>query len=778
MITLRNLLAISIGSLTCGVVALALMIVGDAGTRRIEQEIGRSLAQLADQMQDRVDRFLFERLQQIRSSAKYISPLIERHEEDLAKQLIDNVKSAHPDFSWIGLVDRDGRTLIASGPNANVSARRWFRVGLREANVGQVHRPTLTERMLFARSQGGAKFIDISVPVRNSKGQVIAVLGGKLNLGWVNEARDALFGITPNVKTDVLVVTPQGSVIIGPPEMLDERIPLQQVWRAAASASPFNRSVWPSGVDYVTGYARSDGYRNFKGLGWIVLVRQTTHEALSPVRNLRRAVLAWGIGISVLGALAAWFLSGVISRPMIALAVAAEDLRLGGSAAIPNIQTFHEAAILSASMRALVLELNARRAALETINKTLELQVRERTKELEERNRALIVAREDAVQATKAKSRFIAAASHDLRQPLHAMTLLGRALSRRISAGEPAQLMGQLEISLNALKRMFDLLLDISRLDSGLIQPQIETFRLMELIERVAADTRVDADARGLKFRTRASDVVVRTDPVIIETMLRNLVANALKFTKMGGILLAVRSRGNRVMLEVYDTGPGIPEERLGQVFVEFDRAREHATGTNEGLGLGLSIVKRYGELLGIEISVCSRMGRGTRFSMLLPVQALIGGRAGDTALAKHNDEGKGRSLAGLRVLVADDDKAIVAALRQDLEDQGCLVRELSSAEDLDRQINNIREIDVAVVDYHLWEGQNGLEVLTRLETFLGRPISALIVSGATDPETLSSILSSGRPLLTKPMNSETISTKLGELMGCGLCSRRVAGSS
>jgi CheY-like chemotaxis protein/anti-sigma regulatory factor (Ser/Thr protein kinase) len=280
----------------------------------------------------------------------------------------------------------------------------------------------------------------------------------------------------------------------------------------------------------------------------------------------------------------------------------------------------------------------------------------------------------------------------------------------------------------------------------------------------VAIDTRVDASANGLKFRTHARDVTVTTDPIILETMVRNLVANALKFTKRGGILLAVRRHGDRVGLEIYDTGPGIPAERQELVFVEFDRAREHATGTNEGLGLGLSIVKRYGELLGIDITVCSRMGHGTRFSMWLPVHALQGGEQDGISVDKNAFMVSGHNLAGMRVLVADDDAAIVAALRRDLEDQGCLVSVVNSAEDLESQWSEVGEIDVAVVDYNLWQGMTGLELLSLLETSLGRPIVALIISGATDPETLNSIQFSGRPWLTKPVDSEAIADKLWEL--------------
>lgn len=766
MLSLRQLLVVTIGSLACGLVALAVIVVEDAGSRRIEEEIGRSLAQLADQMQDKVDRFLFERLQQIRLSASYIGPLVERNELVQAKALIDNLKTFHPDFSWIGLVGRDGRTLVASGPNISEVSRRWLDAGLREPFVEQVHTPSLAERLLFARSRKGTKFIDIAAPVTDSTGKVVAVLSGKLNLSWASEASDALFGLKPTVKTDVLVMTQLGRVIIGPPGVVLEKIPIHQIRKITASSTPFSRMTWPSGRDYVVGAARTDGYRNFKGLRWIILVRQASDEALAPVRHLRRTVLALGVGLAGLGALAAWFLSSRISHPMIDLAKAAEGVRTGSVATIPYIQTFREAAVLSASLASLVRALESRRAAIEEINKTLESQVRDRTKELEVRNTALVAAREDAIRATKAKSHFIAAASHDLRQPLHAMSLLARALSRRITTGESAELVYQLETSLQALRRMFDSLLDITRLDSGLIQPRAETLSLKELIKRVANDSRVDASARGLSFRTHARNLAVTTDAVIIETMLRNLVANALKFTSHGGILLVGRKRGNRSVLEIYDTGPGIPADRQEQIFTEFDRAREHATGANEGLGLGLSIVKRYGDLLGIDIAVCSRMGHGTRFSMLLPPEVGPETRAHEASAQRNASQARDSDLSGLRVLLVDDDAAITAALRQDLEDQGCSVSIVSAPEHLDSQLNKIDEFDAAVVDYNLWHGTTGLDLLSMLESSSGRHIAALIISGATDPHTLDRLLSSGRPWLTKPVDSEAIGPKLVELCG------------
>ena len=237
---------------------------------------------------------------------------------------------------------------------------------------------------------------------------------------------------------------------------------------------------------------------------------------------------------------------------------------------------------------------------------------------------AIRVGRAEAEQATEAKSRFLAAASHDLRQPLHALTLFARALSRRVQSGEATTLVAQMEEGLHGLKGMFDALLNVSRLDAKLIEPTKVAVSVADVIERVSVGFKVEAEQNGLKFLSRSQNWTLETDPALLETIIRNLVSNALKFTHEGGVILAARRRNGQRMIDVYDSGPGLSAEQHEKIFEEFSRTDQRARGANDGLGLGLSIARRYADLLGMRIVVCSRWQKGSRFTIVLPPQRVI----------------------------------------------------------------------------------------------------------------------------------------------------------
>ena len=272
--------------------------------------------------------------------------------------------------------------------------------------------------------------------------------------------------------------------------------------------------------------------------------------------------------------------------------------------------------------------------------------LRSRTSDLER-------AKAEAEQATEAKSRFLAAASHDLRQPLHALTLFARALSRRVQAGEATTLVAQMEEGLRGLKGMFDALLNVSRLDAKLIEPTKVPVSIAEIIERVSVGSKVEAEQNGLRFLSHPQDWTLETDAALLETMIRNLVSNALKFTKRGGVILAARRRNGQRMIDVYDSGPGLSPEQHEMIFEEFARTDQRAHGANDGLGLGLSIARRYADLLGMRIVVCSRQRRGSRFTIVLPPERVI--EAIPQSRASVKDE---TQVHGFRILVLDDDAA------------------------------------------------------------------------------------------------------------------------
>jgi signal transduction histidine kinase/ActR/RegA family two-component response regulator len=475
----------------------------------------------------------------------------------------------------------------------------------------------------------------------------------------------------------------------------------------------------------------------------------------------------------LLSALLAWLLAWRLASPLLRLSNVADQLRRGEPAVIPHVGGYAEAEILSNSLRTLVDELKHREQRLSELNVSLEHQVADRTRKLEKRNLQLAAAKEKAELATQSKSRFLAAASHDLRQPLHALTLFARALSRRVEGEEAKGLVAQTEQALASLKEMFDALLNVSRLDAGLIQPNLQTVALADIVDRVSAGFRAEAEHRGLSFRSRAIEAAVRTDPALLETMLRNLLSNALKFTKKGGVMLACRRVDGRISIDVVDTGPGIGPELQARVFQEFHRSQFTATGANDGLGLGLSIVQRYAQLLGMTVEFNTRQGRGTRFTLKIPdklVEEISAEPARPPGAAPCR-------LKNHRILVLDDEPLIVESLARDLTDRGNTVLRAGSPAEAEQKMAMLGYPDVAVVDIDLTGDESGPDFIARMEAQFGKQLPTLILTGATDAETLAGLISSGRPWLTKPADPDAISSVLAGLAAGGGPQARLARS-
>lgn len=369
--------------------------------------------------------------------------------------------------------------------------------------------------------------------------------------------------------------------------------------------------------------------------------------------------------------------------------------------------------------------------------------------EVEERTRIEAQARFDS----EAKSRFLAAASHDLRQPLHAMTLFTRALSRRVEGEEAVELVNQLGIALSSLQRMFDSLLDVSKLDGGLVTPQWSDVDLVEFFEPLGAELEARAASLGLSGRLYPLDGTVHTDRALLERIVRNLINNALKFTARGGIMLAARRRGDQVAIEIFDTGIGMDATQLANVFNEFERGRVAARGQNDGLGLGLSIVRRLTDLLGIEISVESRPGRGTRFRLLLPpgkrTSAHMRQSARDPAVFANPD------LRGRTMIVLDDEPMVVESLTRELRDHGIATVGVGSGAALRSMATGV-PVDAAIVDYDLGD-ERGPDVVRAFCEETNTSFPMLIVTGSTEPEVLKHLQKLGHPWVTKPVNPDVL---------------------
>ncbi len=389
--------------------------------------------------------------------------------------------------------------------------------------------------------------------------------------------------------------------------------------------------------------------------------------------------------------------------------------------------------------------------------------------ELQAQTQVAVDARAFAESANRAKSQFLAAASHDLRQPLHAMGLFAAALSVKAREPEVKPLVASIGASVEALEGLFAQLLDLSRLDAGALSPERGSVLLQPLFMRIQADFAPQAAAHGLYLAIVATSLAVDTDPVLLERILRNLVANGLRYTRSGGIIVGVRRCGPSARIDVVDNGVGIPAELRERIFDEFvqgSAATQHHTA-GRGLGLGLAIVRRLAALLDHRIELASVPGRGSGFSVFVPRFAATGPRNDrrHAIRAATSAPPTAGSFAGRHVAVIDDDPAVVAAMRALFSAWGATV---AAGSDVEGVINEMAErphnhgnspeaLDLIVADLRLANGGCGLDAVAGLRRVTGTPVPALIVSGDTGEDARSLVASAGLPLLAKPLVAATL---------------------
>lgn len=384
--------------------------------------------------------------------------------------------------------------------------------------------------------------------------------------------------------------------------------------------------------------------------------------------------------------------------------------------------------------------------ALKRANESLEQRVQSRTAELTRVNEELAQAQMLAEEANLGKTRFLAAAGHDILQPLNAARLYCASLIEKAGKGAVGEAATNIESSLESVETILGAVLDISRLDAGAMKPEEKVFRLDEVLRQIGNDFQPLAAAKRLELVIVPSSVVVKTDRNLFRRLVQNLVSNAIKYTRQGRILVGVRRRGALAEVQVIDTGIGIAADKLPTVFREFTRLEEGAREA-EGLGLGLSIVDRIARVLRLELQIFSDEGKGTRFSAILPVadvQALtpktVSGTAGYSAAA----------LTGLHVLCVDNDGRILDGMRLLLEGWGCRVSTRSGSRAIEMQ-QVTPPPDMVLADYHL-DGETGLDVIGKLRAQRGSDFPAVLVTADRSTEVRAAAGEMGVPVLNKPV--------------------------
>jgi len=511
-----------------------------------------------------------------------------------------------------------------------------------------------------------------------------------------------------------------------------------QIQKARAAESVGLPDQPLEGTD-LTGTHVLSAYAQVAPTGWLVFAELPIDEAYAPLYNSALRSGALVLAALVLAILAGFLLARRMVVPIRALQAGAQRIGGGDLAQRISINTGDE-------LEALGGQFNRMAERLQESYATLEQKVEERTRQLE--------------LANKAKSRFLATATHDLRQPLHALGLFVAQLTGRTNAAERKRLVGGIEAALSGMNALFDALLDISKLDAGVVKPKWSEFPAAHVLRRIETTFAGWAREKDLALHIVPSDAWLRSDTVMLEQIVSNLVQNAIRYTARGKVLVGCRRRGDRLRIEIWDTGPGIPEDQRQNIFSEFYRL-ERSDHTS-GLGLGLAIVDRLCRLLDHRIEVKSVLGQGSCFAVSVPVVA-----PADHVVAPQNAAPSRTIVADNKLIVViDDDPLVLDGMGSLIRSWGCGVvtgdNESAVLADLARRG---APPDAIISDYRLRNGKTGIEAIARLREAVAAPIPAFLMSGDTDRDVVRQAAENGLALLHKPVEPAALRTMLADTL-------------
>ena len=603
--------------------------------------------------------------------------------------------------------------------------------------------PVFVQAMANHVYYGPVYFIDGSEPYMTlaiaGTGRDHGVTVGKVNLKFI---WDVVSRIKVGHRGQAHVVDANGRLIAHPDISLVLRnidmSGLPQVRAARAAQADGDQSF--AAVD-LRGKPVLSAHATVIPLNWRVFVELPINEAYAPLYSsiMRSAVLL------VIALALAWFAGLFFARRLVVPIRALHDTAVlighGDLSQRISIKTNDE-------LEALGDEFNKMAARLQESYATLERKVEERTRQLE--------------VANLAKSRFLAAASHDLRQPLHALGLFVAQLHGRVRADERRRIVARIDAALSAMNELFNALLDISKLDAGVITPSIAEFPVAQLLDRVETTFTGAAREKGLSLRVVSSSAWVRSDFILLERIVFNLVSNAVRYTSSGGVVVGCRKRGVRLRLEVWDSGIGLPQDQQQNIFGEFYRLGAPDRDRCGGLGLGLAIVDRLCRLLEHPVNLTSTLRKGSCFAVAVPL-VTVPREIGESPAPAHP------------LLDVTDDKLVVV-IEDDplvLEGMGGLFRSWgydlvtagADGDALAGLADRDHLPDLIVSDYHL-RGKTGIEVIEGLRRALCAEIPAFLISGDTSPELLREARANGYYMLHKPVDPMALRAMVSQVLG------------
>jgi two-component system, sensor histidine kinase len=372
-------------------------------------------------------------------------------------------------------------------------------------------------------------------------------------------------------------------------------------------------------------------------------------------------------------------------------------------------------------------------------------------------------ARNEAERASRAKSTFLATASHDLRQPMQTLSLLNGALRRLVKEVDAVEALTQQEAAIAVMSRLLNALLDISKLESGAVKPVLTNWQLITLLDQLRSEFASIAADKGLQLEVECSGACVRSDLSLVGQVLRNLVSNAIKYTKRGQVLLRGRPEGEVVRVEVIDTGIGMAPEELGHIYEEFYQIGVTATATREGYGLGLSIVSRIIKLLNLKLDARSEVGKGSTFSLELPTGTAITDASGRQGAAS-GIENSAKSVH--HILIVEDEPAVLNAMRMLLRAEGYKVTTASSLAEAVACARESPDLELLLTDYHLAGGETGTQVITSVRAVRGPRLKVIMITGDTSSAARAFEGHEALCFLSKPVDPRELLNLLDNLLG------------
>ncbi len=592
--SLKARLGLAIGGIALIFSILASLTVGYMTTRQMEANIGQSLAELAYQITDKLDRGMFERYRDIQILAT-LDPIQNIDTPASAKrELLEKLQTTYPDYAWIGLTNEQGKVLVSTGKvleGKNVSERPWFQNAQSGSYVGDVHEALLLAKLLPKPTGEALRLVDVAAPVMDRGGNFRGVLGAHLSWGWAREVQKSL--LQPVLKrnlVEVLILGRDGTVLLGEPELESKQLSLASVKAASAGQNGYRVEIWSNGTSYLTGFAQSRGYRNYPGLGWLVLVRQKSDIAFGSARNLQHQIFIGNAALGVLLATIGWMIADAIVHPLLAIAAAADRIRLGNTTSkIAVVRGKDEIAILSNSLSQLVRTLTQQ-------EQELEHRVVERTAQLETANKEL--------------EAFSYSVSHDLRAPLRSIDGFSQVLLERYAEqldDKGKHYLQRVRTAGQRMGQLIDDLLNLSRVTRSEMQHQ--SVDLSALVQQIAEELQQTQPECQVEF-VIAPGVLAEGDPRLLRVVLENLLNNACKFTSKQahpriefGTLSEIpptdfEKEGNispfsksPVTYFVRDNGAGFDMAYANKLFGAFQRL--HTEDEFPGTGIGLASVQR-----------------------------------------------------------------------------------------------------------------------------------------------------------------------------------------